>query len=71
MNYTEPTTPTPLSLIEAQWTANHRGLRSSLGAGGCQMCGASPCVCAQLVDVPAGAEWWIGEDGRVVVKGRL
>ena len=44
----------------------HEGaLPSALGAGCCQMCGASPCVCDQLDKVPLGTDWWIGADGNV------
>jgi len=66
--YTD-TTPTPITHTESvAEQERNRPLASCLGRGCCPQCGASTCVCAQLVNVPAGAEWWIGEDGRVVSR---
>jgi len=41
-------------------------LRSALGAGMCQMCGASPCRCAELGDTYSEAEW-----AQLETKGRV
>ena len=49
---------------EQRYADRPRG--TCLGAGQCQMCGASPCVCLQLEKVPGDAVWWIGQAGRVV-----